>query len=312
VFAFPILFKHKTFFAWVRNIIFHTGPYGSGDRGILHWSEFYGHFKLQVGNTSHLLISLILLFITLVIYLVVKKEGIRRDPFKARLAAALILVVLVQYFITSKQFAYNYMLPAILLQIPMIVLSGCMLHQMFPSLFASRVLNPVMMVLAFLILAYTIPRSKRELSIREDESRMYYQSYLRYTESRSGGPLIVYPYFFGCSPVEYALTFGIRYGGKYSPYLFEKMKSVYPSTWLYFPWEKVFYSGGDPITISSSLHDGTEYMLYIADYTKEKLDEMTGLFNQNEQNILWIAKPVYLIESTHEALFKLEARTLYE
>jgi hypothetical protein len=306
-FAFPILFKHKIFFSWVKNIIFHTGAYGTGDQGILHWKEFYEHLKIQLGNTSLLLISLSVLIITLVIYVFVKKEGNQRDPLKVKLAIALILVVFVQYFITSKHFAYYYMSPAILLAIPMIILSGSMWHQMFPSLVTFRILNPVMMGLVILILAYTIPRAKYELTVRGSESEMYYQSYLRYKENRAPGPLIVSSYFFGCSAVEYALIFGIRYSGKYGPYLYGKMKSVYPETWLYFPWEKVFYDGINPVSPSSFLHEGTEYSLYIADYSKERLDELIHFFNQNEKGNRWITKQVYQIESTHEALFTLQS-----
>ena len=48
-------------------------------------------------------------------------------------------------------------------------------------------------------------------------------------------------------------------------------------------------------------------MLYIADYSAEKLEDITGVLNQNDINVHWTAKKIYQIETTNEALFQLQA-----
>lgn len=307
IFAFPILFKYHTFYTWVKNIITHTGVYGSGDQGIAHWNEFSEHLRLQMANTPWLMVSLVFLTGVLIIYFVIRKRGIQRDPLKSGLAVAAILVAVFQYLITAKHFAFHYMLPSILLTIPMLVIAGSMLMQMFPSLFEPRRLKGIIWILGIYILVHIIPTLNQYLSIRKDRSRDLMESYLKFKESRSKDPLIISTSYYGCSAVEYALTFGMQESGKYSPYLLEKVNKVYPSTYLYYPWSKSFYLGSSRILPSSFLQVGTDYMLFIADYSAEKLDEITGLLNQTDKSMQWTVKKIYEIESTHDALFQLQA-----
>ena len=307
VFAFPILFRFHTFYTWVKNIIIHTGSYGGGDKGIFHWNEFIQHLSLQLANTPYLKISVIFLTLVLILYLVIRKKGNPRDPLKARLAVAAILAVVLQYIITSKQFAPHYMLPSILLTIPMVVLAGSILMQMFPSLFESLRIKAIIGILGIYLLVHILPILNQYLSLREDRRKNVEESYLKFKQFRSHGPLIVSASYYGCSAVEYALTFGLHVSGKYGPYLYEKVKKIYPSTYLYFPWSKSFYAGNSEIPPSAFLQADTDYMLYIADYSAEKLDDITGVLNKNDINVHWTAKKIYLIESTNEALFQLQA-----
>lgn len=307
IFAFPILFKYHTFYTWVKNIITHTGAYGGGDKGIVHWNEFTEHLRLQLSNTPYLVISTLLLTGALITYFIVRKKGNKRDPLKARLAFAAILVVVLQYLITSKHFAFHYMLPSILLTIPMVVLAGSILMQIFPTLFESPRLKPIMVILGIYFLVHIIPIVNQNLSIREARRKDLVESYLKFKENRTHGPIIISASYYGCSAVEYALTFGIQECGKYSPYMYEKVRKIYPATHLYYPWAKAFYAGSSEILPSAFLQGGTDYMLYIADYSIEKLDEITGLLNQTGKNMHWTAKKIYQIESTNDALFQLQA-----
>jgi len=307
VFAFPILFKYHTFYKWVRNIITHTGAYGGGDRGIFHLDEFSGHLRLQLGNSPYLVISLGILTVSLCLYLIIRRKGIKRDPLIARLAAAAILLVIFQYIITAKHFAFHYMLPAILLTVPLMVLSAYLLMQVFPSLFTSLRLKLLMGILGIFILVKIIPITLEHLSLREDRRKVLVESYSKFKENKSHGPLIISASYYGCSAVEYALTFGVQWCGNYSPYIYDKVKSIYPSTYMYYPWSKTFYAGRSSILPSDFLQEGTDYMVYIADYSDEKLNELNGLLNQNEKGMHWMAKKIYQLESTNEALFQLQA-----
>jgi hypothetical protein len=307
VFAFPILFKYHTFYMWVKNIVTHTGAYGSGDKGIAHWSEFTGHLKLQLTHAPYLVISLVILTVVLILYFIFRIRGIQRDPLKVRLALAAILVVVFQLLITAKHFAFHYMLPSIFLTIPMVVLAGSLLMLMFPSLFKSWQLNAIMGILGIYMILNIVQILKYDLPLREARRKDQMDSYVKFKENRSQGPLIICASYYGCSAVEYALTFGIQVSGKYSPYMYEKMNKIYPSTYMYYPWSKSFYTGSSEINPSAFIQAGSDFMLYIADYSVEKLDDITGKLNQNDINMHWTAKKIYQIESTNEALFQLQA-----
>ena len=307
VFAFPILFKYHTFYTWVKNILTHTGSYGGGDKGIAHWNEFAEHLRLQIANTPYLMISLVFLAIVLILYFSMRKREIQHDNLKAALAVAAILVTVFQYLITAKHFASHYMLPSILLTIPMIVLAGSILMQLFPTLYEPLRLNAIIGILGIYLLFHIIPTVNQYLSLREGRRKNLVESYLKFKENRSHGPLIISVSYYGCSAVEYAITFGLQVCGKYSPYLYEKVNKIYPSTYMYYPWSKSFYAGSSEIPPSAFLQAGTDYMLYIADYSAPKLDEITSVLNQNNTNMHWTAKKIYQIESTNEALFQLQA-----
>ncbi len=308
VFAFPVFLKYNLFKKWVTNIIWHTGTYGTGDSGIWHWNEFLVHLKLLAGNSQFLIVSLGLLMTGLMAYSIPGKDGKRGDRLIFRLSVSMILVVALQFMITAKHFAYHYMLPAILLTVPMLLLSGNMLREKFPSLLSSVRLKAVMAVSGILILGIMIRGSYHQISRRLEKNKVLEASYNQFKKYRSSGPLIVSASYNGCPPVEYALTFGIQESGRYTHYLYEKVTRIYPSTILYFPWGKVFYAGHDEIAPSAFLKERTNYMLYIAEYSQKKLEEITGYLDQNDKGLHFTARNIYYIQSTNEALFELVAR----
>ena len=197
------------------NIVIHTGVYGSGDKGISHWSEFTEHLKLQTCQCTlpgNLLYILDCSFDTLFTDQKTRKSA---GSFKARLAVAAILAVVLQLLITAKQFAIHYMLPSIFLTIPMVVLAGSLLMQMYPSQFESLRLKAIIGNWAFICSFISLRHSKMSLPLREARRKNQKESYLKFKEIRSHGPLIVSASYYGCSAVEYALTFGIHESGKY-------------------------------------------------------------------------------------------------
>jgi hypothetical protein len=163
-------------------------------------------------------------------------------------------------------------------------------------------------ILGIFILAKIIPVTHEHLSAREDRRKVLQEAYLKFKENRSGMPLIISASYYGCSAVEYALIFGVQWCGNYSPYIYDRVNKIYPSTYLYYPWSKTFYAGRSPILPSAFLQEGTDYMLYIAEYSDEKLAEVTGVLNQNEKNLHWDVKKIYQDTPAAEALFLLQAK----
>jgi hypothetical protein len=306
VFAFPVLLKYNMFYSWVKNIIIHTGSYGGGDRGILHWNEFFGHLKFQADKSPFLIISLSILLISLFIYITYKKPGIQKDKLKINLSVALILVVIFQFIITAKHYAFHYMLPAILLTLPMIVLSAGMMREIFPSALTLPRLKVIAAFLGLIVLVYIIPRTYSQTSLRTDRNKSIQESYIRYKVDRFSGPLIIGTSYYGCSAVEYALTFGIQESGKYSPYLYDKVNRIYPSIWLYFPWGKAFYAGNKTILPSAFLMPDKKYNLYIADYSIDRYQEIIKALKQNEDSLQFTITKVYVDSSAMQGLFVLQ------
>jgi hypothetical protein len=304
VFAFPVLFKHQSFYNWVKNIIIHTGNYGSGDKGIVHLGEFTNHLTLLIHNTPWLWISWILLIMALLLYIIKTKKGINRVSWKIRLSAATIILVILQFIISAKQFAYHYMLPSILLTIPMIILSYSMVGTVLPTFTSRRTINLAMVVMIMLVLVNIIPRVNGQLHQMTANTRSKTDAYLQYAEFRPAGPIIISASYYGCSAVEYALMFGLHESGKYSPYLFEKIQAFYPSTYLYLPWGKVFFEGKNEIQPTAFIKPDKEYNLYIADFSEDRLEEIITRMRQDTSINQYSISPVYVDSIQHEAMFR--------
>jgi uncharacterized membrane protein len=306
VFAFPILLKHHVFYTWVKNIILHTGSYGGGDRGIVHWNEFIYHLKLQVSNTTFLITSLVILAVGLMVYLFADKKGFSRDPLKIKLAISIILVVIIQYLITSKHFAYHYMLPAILLTLPMLLLTGSMILQIFPAIGSDRIIKIFLAFGFVIILVTSIPGINRQLAQMNSRTKIYIESFHEFEKYRPQGPLIVSASYYGCSAIEYALTFGIQESGKYNGYMLENVNYLYPSTHLYFPWANKFYEGSSEILPSSFIKPGMQFTLLIADYTAEQYDKVMMALSTGPDSLKIISKKIDFNSPAGEALYSLQ------
>jgi hypothetical protein len=50
------------------------------------------------------------------------------------------------------------------------------------------------------------------------------------------------------------------------------------------------------------------YTLYIADYSGERLAEITGALNMNGKNLVCVTKEIYHAEATGEAIFLLQTQ----
>jgi hypothetical protein len=306
IFAFPILFKYRSFSTWVKNLIIHTGAYGSGDVGIFHPKEFIEHLKLQLHNTPLLWASLLLLVLSLLIYVFFTGRGKKRESWKVRLSVATICLIMLQYFITSKQFSYHYMLPGILLTLPMLILSGTMLKQAVPFTIPPVWVNTGMVCMLIIMMIRLIPIVNRQLSQMEENTVKRTVALQQFLRMRQGGPTILGVSYYGCSAQEYALTFGLHVSGKYGSYLFQKVKILYPETYLYFPWGKVYYEGNKEILPKNFVRTGITYNLYIADYSEDRLKEILASLSDKDVPFKYTLTRVYVLPETSEGLFRLQ------
>jgi hypothetical protein len=131
-------------------------------------------------------------------------------------------------------------------------------------------------------------------------------AYLQFKRSLKQGPLIISASYYGCSAVEYALTFGLHESGKYGDYLFGKIKTIHPSTYLYYPWGKVFYEGNKEILPSAFILPGKEYNLFIADYSVERYEEVMHALKENGDSLCFHITKIAYQASTAEALYLLK------
>ena len=84
------------------------------------------------------------------------------------------------------------------------------------------------------------------------------------------------------------------------------MKKLYPSTFLYFPWGKVFYEGNKEILPSSFIHPPTTYILYIADYSADRLNETLTALKTDTIKYDYTVNEIFNSPATAESVFSLK------
>jgi hypothetical protein len=303
LFAFPVTLKLPQFYDWVKTIFIHTGNYGSGDRGIINWNEFTGHLRLQLASTGLLKWVFLVLVLMSIFYLIIKRKSATFDPRKLRAGIALILVIGFEYLLTSKHFAFHYMIPAILLTAFAILLILLFLKDLFPGVMRPVVFNGILVVSGFFILFLTTYRFLAGARQVQQIVKPVRASYSKVGPLLHSSPKILSVSYYGCDAVEYALTFGIHESGRYSQFLTDNLKELYPSTVLYFPWSKVFYEGIKETKPSDFIKPGIDYTLYIAEYTKQRLDEIMEQLTNNPDNYNYIINPVYVDSVKQKGVF---------
>jgi hypothetical protein len=303
VFAFPVALKIAAFKKWVTGIFLHTGNYGSGDPGIIKWNEFADHARLQYENTRVLFwVVAVLLFVTLICIVKNRKTGIFKDV-KVRTGLALFLVIGFEYLMTAKHFAYHYMVPAILLTVLCILLIVVMLNDLFHFKAGKRIINGVLIAAGFCILFNIMPGAVKQVKQVRQLMEPKTASFARMEPLLKSSPKIISASYYGCAAIEYALTFGLHTSGKYGSYLFDEMKEIYPSTYLYFPWGKVFFEGNKEILPSSFIEPGMDYNLYVSDFSKERLDEVMTDLNHDSPENRYSIRQIYVDSVQHEGVF---------
>jgi hypothetical protein len=300
LFAFPVLYRYHYFTTWVRNIITHTGTYGGGDKGLAHWNDFRDHLKFLFSHTLFLVISCGILCISMLLRFLRKEK----EAVMIRLGVALLLTVVLQYIITAKHFAFHYMMPALLLTVPILLLSiVCFYDQRFHL--SDKVKNSVLSVVGIAVLMLIIKPVYRQLEAKYDYRKEKLASFSDYQAFNNHGPLIISASYYGCSAMEYALIFGVQWCGKYSAMMYDKVMSIYPDTHMYYPWSNRFYAGSSEIKASEFLDERKVYRLYMSEFSQEKLDELTGILNQSS-NTTWKTVSIYQSKKFNDAIFQLQ------
>jgi hypothetical protein len=196
------------------------------------------------------------------------------------------------------------MIPSILL-IPFIIF---LIIETFRLLFPQVQQQLYSIFLGIMVIAMLwsiIPRVNSQLTYMGSISDKKYIAYQKLKEGIHQYPKIVSPSYYGCSSVEYALSYGMMVSGKYGAFLFEKVKAYYPMTYMYFPWGNVLYEGIYEVKSSDFLYPGIDYTLYIADYSEEMLSKVLAGLGANPQRKGYDLKLIYNHKETNETLYRL-------
>jgi hypothetical protein len=147
----------------------------------------------------------------------------------------------------------------------------------------------------------------KELKYIKEAASIRQKAYGNIAPLLDKSPRIISASYYGCSAIAYALTFGIHESGRYGSYFTEKVNELYPSTYLYFPWARVFYEGNKEILPAAFIHPEATYTLYIAEYSTDRLNEILAALKTDTANYGYTVSEIFSSPATAEAVFLLKS-----
>jgi len=238
IFTLPIVRMYPRFFGWIKNLITHSGHYGSGPSQLLSARNYLNNIQSLLTANLFFSTSLFLGLITLLVTLVLPGwRKIAGSRFYYRLLLAVVGAQIGGLLMVSKHSSSHYLLPVLNLSGIVLLLIFIHLKKVLKSGLISRrilIMSPVLFLIIIVIalnpiggIEKTVTRlsnlKEKSLALHEDVIKNY-DGYAKV-------------YYYRSSAKEYALKFGNDLSRSYHS---ETLQKLYKDTWFYDIWTKRF------------------------------------------------------------------------
>lgn len=313
IFVFPAREKISNFFGFLFQIVTHKGRYGSGEEGFADGQQFLnqlnGHFQVNKLYFIILFIGILLLLVGLIRF----RKLLLPNQNKFRLLAGIILAMLLNVAMASKQFAWHYLISTQILTCVLIVVILFILKQLihtdkinFSFLRKPLSLGIFAVILPLLLLSLHRPYYKFIFHLQDHSDQV-----IPTFESFGKLPTIYASrYCNGPSPV-CGFDFGFAFSGNIRTYYAEIINKHYPNSWFYNFGNSAYGSFGQAATLKELVMTYPKFLYYInkSDST-EGLSQIQLLENFKDSSGKYVmCKSVYYHPVTHEQIWEITSDT---
>lgn len=120
LFTWPIKDQYAHLFSWLKNILTHTGSYGTGDAGLPSVSLLFSNFNQMI--SSHFILFMLILVVCCFLLSRYSIRSFFKDQ-ESKIVYVFMAIMLVQFSMTIKHPSIRYFLPALALLPWMVVFS---------------------------------------------------------------------------------------------------------------------------------------------------------------------------------------------
>ena len=269
VFILPVLIYRFGYFTdWILKLLNHSGRYGEGEEKVIDKSSYIDALKQTFTFAPFFTISFIVIILACIIYQFpfVKRSLKNVKYYNALLGVA--LAITLQILLIAKQFTYYYLTPALLVSIIGLYLVITIFLKQTNSSIKNLIYSSLILCVFYIDYRQVVEHHSENLQRKEANSKAY--NFVQ--QNHTTKPLLLVPSYYGCPYQEYALYFGLYWGG-------EKMRNtyvtvlnkLYPNTIIYEGWDKNFHSwDGSAFSSLDVLKRDRGFRLYSTDTTVEK------------------------------------------
>ncbi|MEO8209840.1 MAG: hypothetical protein ABI840_04735 [bacterium] len=260
---FPIYSNLSNFIVWVKNLLLHSGKYGTGNADVVDSKLFMDNLKNIFKSESYFFYTyffvLIFLLVSLIGYFRKKIRAVSKLEYK--LLISFFLSMSFTTILVAKQYAPRYMIPAL-------VLCPVCLYLLFNIVLKTVnipkklfIQNAICILLAGYIVIYPYKKTleakdriekKRNDSIRIDE----------YIKNNNATKILT---CYGSTSLEYALAFSLPFSGSQQPYYESILKKKILNNLFFEPWVRKIHSINGTADVQEILNSDGKLILKLKD-----------------------------------------------
>lgn len=305
VFAFPLVDQFVKFSRWVKNLLLFSGKYGGGEKNVVDKQSFITHIGYLFEAQTLFFVILFIAIVFLVSALFWKKYCATNQKRQLRLLLGLVISMLLQLLIVAKHFAYHYMLPALLLIVPVIFLMLLVFYQTFLKQNNRYVLVAAFGIFAVFLLAIRTPKITHTTDWHQEQIRLKQPTQKFLTDNAKNTPLLILPSYYGTVRPEYGLMFGNLWTvPKIRQEYAVSLKQLYPQTFFFHPDKRRLYDWYNTVLLYDILRLNDSLYVYFGEKNEtweQQLAEKLYLQPQ-ENDSIFTFETVFANQNTNETV----------
>jgi hypothetical protein len=306
VIAFPVTLQIQIFWDWVKNLIIHSGTYGTGESNFIDFTSLRTNLNELFGYERRFFYILFGLALVLITYLArVRKKAEKRIVI---LAIAIIVTIFVQLLLVGKHYAHRYFIPVLMLSPLMVFTTAELIKKIFPA----KVTTWLVSVGIVALICWNIDFNKQWLPLKteamgNDVKNRTATWHIAQSFEKDSYKIITSQNY-GCPFIEYTLMYSTVWAShrkreEYSPVLWK----LYPNSYIYSTWDNTFKYWGDKFDVQRVSASGRKVYLYLERNEEELFNKTIAKLRQENTLPFEVqSSRVYQNDATNEVIFELK------
>jgi hypothetical protein len=306
IIAYPVTLQMGNFWSWIKNLVTHSGNYGSGEANFIDLALFKANIKEIFDLEEQFFVMLLALAICLTGYVIYYRKKSNTTLVLAGLA--IIFAAVVQLFMVGKHFAHRYFIP-ILMFSPLIVYLIAQMVQSFTKKIKANIVVYVLL-LGYLLWSFNHNQhwfQHKTIAMEEDVTRRSATWHFAQTLEKDSYKIITSQNY-GCPFIEYTLFYSQVWANYEKKVEYnDVLGRLYPTAYSYFTFSDEMKYWKQKLNTDSIMASGKNTYLYIENDQQELFDKtIAKIHAEDTTNFKIQSQLIYRNPETTEVIYKLD------
>jgi hypothetical protein len=305
IIAYPVTLQMGNFWSWTKNLVTHSGNYGSGEANFIDPAIFKANIKEILNLEKRYFVILLALAVCLIGYVIYYRKKSNTTLVLASLA--ILAAAVFQLFMVGKHFAHRYFIP-ILMFSPLIVY---LIAQMVQAVTKKLKVNIVVYVLLFGYLLWSFNYNKKwfqhkTIAMEEDITRRGATWHFAQTLEKDSYKIITSQNY-GCPFIEYTLFYSQVWANYEKRVEYnDVLGRLYPTAYSYFTFSDEMKYWKQKLNTDSIVASGKKTYLYIENDQQELFDKtLAKIHAEDTTNFKIQSQLLFRNPETTEVIYQL-------